>query len=40
VSSTIAGWWAMTKRAADRAHNNQPLRVEGGRAAACEKSGG
>ena len=38
VSSTIAGQPAMTKRVADRANNNQPLRVEGGQAAACKKS--
>ena len=30
VSLTIAGRWAITKRVADRANNNQPLRIEGG----------
>jgi hypothetical protein len=40
VLSTIPGQPAMTKRAADRANNNQPLRVEGGQAAACKKSSG
>ena len=40
VSLTIAGRLVMTKRVADRANNNQPLHIEGGRAAACKKSSG